>query len=163
MTLLPITLDGDISGHWADLGTGPAHVGMRALLFHAATGYSLPLAARLAARIADLPALTSAAVADTARALSFEAWQAQSFYRMLNRMLFLAAAPAERVRVLQRFYTLPEPLIRRFYAGTLTFADKARILIGAPPVPIGRALGALPASAARRHTSAARVASGRQP
>jgi len=45
--------------------------------------------------------------------------------------------------VLERFYRLPEPLIGRFYAGRSTFRDKARILAGRPPVPIGRAIRAL--------------------
>ena len=58
-------------------------------------------------------------------------------------MLYQAAAPAERYRVLQRFYRLPEPLIQRFYAGRLTMADQARLLVGKPPVPLGRALGCL--------------------
>jgi len=158
--VLPITLDGDIARHWAGLDAGIAHSGMRALLFHAATGYSLPLAAALAERIAALPLLTSAAVAETVRAMSRKAWEQQSFYRMLNRLLFVAARPDERVRILERFYTLPEPLIQRFYAGRPTLADKARILIGKPPIPIPRALTALPARSAHRHPAAVANARG---
>jgi lycopene beta-cyclase len=41
--------------------------------------------------------------------------------------------------VLERFYRLPEPLVHRFYAGRLTFLDRARILSGRPPVPVLRA------------------------
>ena len=69
---------------------------------------------------------------------------AQGFYRLLSRMLFEAAAPDERRRVMERFYRLPEPLIERFYAGRSTLADKARILTGRPPVPVRRALRCLP-------------------
>jgi lycopene beta-cyclase len=58
-------------------------------------------------------------------------------------MLFLAADPAERYRVLERFYGLDEALIARFYAGRSTAADKLRIVAGKPPVPVGRALRAL--------------------
>jgi len=61
----------------------------------------------------------------------------------LNRMLFRAARPDQRYRVLERFYRLPQPLIERFYAGETTLADKARILSGKPPVPIGAALTCL--------------------
>jgi lycopene beta-cyclase len=75
--------------------------------------------------------------------MSKSAWRERSFYRLLNRMLFRAAEPAQRYRVLERFYRLPAPLIERFYAGQATFADKVRILSGKPPVPIGRALGCL--------------------
>jgi lycopene beta-cyclase len=59
-------------------------------------------------------------------------------------MLFRAAKPSERWRVLERFYRLPEALIARFYADRLTLADRARILAGRPPVPLGRALASFP-------------------
>jgi len=44
---------------------------------------------------------------------------------------------------MQRFYRLNAGLISRFYAGQLRLHDKARILCGKPPVPIGEALQAL--------------------
>ena len=53
------------------------------------------------------------------------------------------ADPAERYRVLRRFYTLAPGLIERFYAGQSTYADKLRILSGKPPVPLGRAVRAI--------------------
>jgi lycopene beta-cyclase len=58
-------------------------------------------------------------------------------------MLFLAADPAGRLRVFQRFYKLPRPLIERFYAGDLISADRFRLLVGRPPVPVGRAISAI--------------------
>ena len=58
-------------------------------------------------------------------------------------MLFKAAAPEERYRVMQRFYGLDARLIARFYAARSTAADKARVLIGRPPVPVGRAIRAI--------------------
>ena len=58
-------------------------------------------------------------------------------------MLFHAAVPTQRYRILERFYALSEGLIGRFYAGQSTFIDKARLLIGKPPVPIGRAIRAI--------------------
>jgi lycopene beta-cyclase len=65
-------------------------------------------------------------------------------------MLFLAAEPERRVRVLERFYTLPAPLIERFYAGCPSVGDRLRILTGRPPVPLSRAIRCLsPASATR--------------
>ena len=44
-------------------------------------------------------------------------WQAQGFYRILNRMLFLAGNSDQRWRVFARFFALPQPLIERFFAG----------------------------------------------
>ena len=55
----------------------------------------------------------------------------------------MGAAPAARRKVLERFYRLPEPLIERFYAGDLTRADQARILIGRPPIRVRDALPCL--------------------
>jgi lycopene beta-cyclase len=62
---------------------------------------------------------------------------------MLTKMLFGAAMPEQRYRMLERFYRLPQPLIERFYAGRSTPADTLRILAGRPPVPIGAALASL--------------------
>jgi lycopene beta-cyclase len=59
---------------------------------------------------------------------------------MLNRMMFRAAEPEHRYRVLQHFYRLPDDLVHRFYAGTTTMSDRVRILSGKPPVPVGRAI-----------------------
>ena len=75
-------------------------------------------------------------------------WQAQGYWRFLNRMLFMAAEPERRHIVMQRFYGLKQPLIERFYAGRSTLADRVRILTGKPPVAITAALRCLPPSSA---------------
>ena len=79
----------------------------------------------------------------TIRDRALAVWKARGFYRLLDRMLFRAAHPDARYKVLERFYRLPQPLIERFYAARSTLADKARILSGKPPVPIGAALACL--------------------
>ena len=139
---LPIVLAGDFERFWDELDGQPS-VGLRAGLFHATTGYSLPHAARLADRIAALPDLSAASVFETIRNEAREAWRDQGFFRMLNRMLFLAGSPDNRWGVMQRFYRLPAPLIARFYAGRLTLGDKARVLTGKPPVPVLEAFTAV--------------------
>jgi lycopene beta-cyclase len=151
--VLPIVLAGNIDAFWlrdADL----PRVGLRAALFHPTTGYSLPDAVALADEIARAPELTSAAVAALIVDHSKRLWHARGMFRLLNRLLFLAAAGEEKARVMARFYTLPEPLIRRFYSGTLTLTDKARLLSGKPPIPIGRALPCLSTSGAWRFSRA---------
>jgi lycopene beta-cyclase len=70
-------------------------------------------------------------------------WNTGWYYRKLSAMLFAAAQPGERYRVLQRFYRLDPRLIERFYAGQSSAMDKLRILVGRPPVPIGAALRVL--------------------
>lgn len=62
------------------------------------------------------------------------------YYCFLNRMMFNAAIENKRYKILERFYTLPQPLIERFYAGKTNNWDKIRLLLGKPPVPIHRAL-----------------------
>lgn len=154
--VLPIVLDGDAAAFWDEPDArGVARSGLGAALFHPTTGYSLPDAVRLADRIADGERFDAPALHALTRDASLAQWRAQRFYRLLNRMLFGAAAPEARYAVLQRFYGLPEPLIARFYAQRLTLADKARILSGRPPVPIGKALrammGAVPPTSTQGH------------
>ncbi len=139
---LPVTMGGDFDGYWASGGTA-AKIGMRAGMFQAATGYSLPLAVRTAAKIVSMQNLSGDSLARELHDFAAAEWQAGKFYRLLNRMAFRAAEPAERFRIYQRFYTLRPKLIERFYAGQSTLFDKARILAGKPPVPIGRALKVL--------------------
>jgi len=121
---------------------GVATVGVRAGLFHAATGYSLPVAARVAELVAAMDLSATAVLAPLLARFARAHWVRQRYFRLLNRMLFRAAEPAARHRVLERFYRLPPGLVARFYAGRLTVLDKARILAGRPPVPIGRAVRA---------------------
>ncbi|QOY95875.1 lycopene beta-cyclase CrtY [Massilia sp. UMI-21] len=138
---LPIVLAGDFDAFWDDLHGQPSS-GLRAGLFHPTTGYSLPHAVRLAEHIAGLDDLGAAPLFASIRAAARREWQDQRFFRLLNRMLFLAGRPEARWRVMQRFYGLPAPLIARFYAGRLGLGDKARLLSGKPPVPVVQALAA---------------------
>jgi lycopene beta-cyclase len=66
------------------------------------------------------------------------------FCLLLNRLFFGAFAPDQRRNVIERFYRLPSASVRRFYAMTLSHADRARILCGRPPrgFSLARALSA---------------------
>ncbi len=138
---LPIVLAGDFDAFWAERQGQPC-AGLRAGLFHPTTGYSLPHAVRLAERIAASPETDAPALFALIHAEAHEQWRRQRFFRLLNRMLFLAGGADERWRVMQRFYRLPAPLIARFYAGRLRLPDKLRLLSGKPPVPVVPALAA---------------------
>ncbi len=142
--VLPVVTGGNREAHLRTVATpGVALAGARALIAHPLTSYTLPLAtetALLVARNADLPGPRLAALLDDhARAV----WDRTSHYRFLGHLLFDAANPAERYRVFERFYTLPEALIERFYAARPTLGDKVRVLAGIPPVPLHRAFRAL--------------------
>jgi lycopene beta-cyclase len=138
--VLPIAIGGDIRAHLAAFPEGVVPVGMAAGLFHPVTGYSFPDAVRLALMVAALPDLGGAAIDRAVRTHAIATWEERKFYRMLSKMLFRAAVPGERWRVLQRFYGLDADLVARFYAGHSTLLDKMRILTGKPPVPLFRAL-----------------------
>jgi lycopene beta-cyclase len=140
--VLPITLGGDINAYW-DATAPVARSGLQAALFQPATGYSLPNAMRLADELAQLKDWSAASVYKLTRNASEQLWQSTGFYRVLNRMLFLAADPHERRHVLERFYGLNAGLIARFYAGQNTLMDKLRILSGKPPVKMSRAYTAV--------------------
>lgn len=139
---LPIMLSGDVHAFWRAREGQPCS-GLRAGLFHATTGYSLPHAVALAEAIADAKDINAQALSRLIHRYALRQWRAQRFFRVLNRMLFLAGEADNRWRVMQRFYALNEGLIGRFYAGQLTPGDKARILAGKPPVPVGEAMLAI--------------------
>lgn len=140
---LPVAMGGDFEAYWQSGGNKVAKAGLRAGLFHPVTGYSLPDAARTASAVARASDLSAAALHDLLHGLARRAWKGRGFYRLLSAMLFRAADPAERWRVLERFYRLDARLIARFYAGRSTLFDRARVLGGKPPVPVGRAVKAM--------------------
>ena len=138
--VLPVVVAGDFERLWP-ASDRTARIGVRAGLFHATTGYSLPDAVRTAS---VLPALVDRSdLAAVLRGRAAAAWRRQRFYRMLGAMLFRAAEPETRFRVFERFYRLSPRLIARFYAGRSTTTDKLRLLAGKPPVAIGRAISSL--------------------
>ena len=140
--VLPVVTGGDPDIFWRK-DSPVARGGVRAGLFHHLTSYSVPDAMRFANWLCNVMPLDGDALAKRSRSYAVRHWKEQRFDRMLARMLFNAAEPAERYRVLQRFYRLPSSLIERFYAGRTTVADRLRILAGKPPVPITRAVRAI--------------------
>ena len=109
--------------------------------FHPTTGYSFPVALRLAMHVSSLDA---GKVLGTGwnRLLGRRQSQAR-FFNLLNRMLFGAVSPAERWNVFERFYRLPTATIERFYAMDITMADRLRLVVGRPPpgISLRAALG----------------------
>lgn len=141
--VLPVIAAGNLDAFWAAGEQGLARAGTRAALVHPLTGYSLPEAVRFALHIGRLKDISGAGLARASQRWARAHWRRGGYYRMLTRMLFAAARPDQRYRVLERFYRLPEPLIERFYAGRSTWADRLRVLAGKPPVPIFAALSSL--------------------
>ncbi len=140
--VLPVALGGRIESLW-DSGPPVPKLGIRGGFFHPTTGYTLPDAVRTASLVARQDRLDSQSLHALLEAEATRLWRERGFYRGLNRMLFRAAEPDERYRVLEHFYRLGRPLVDRFYAGRSGLFDKVRILTGRPPVPVGRALKAL--------------------
>jgi lycopene beta-cyclase len=111
-------------------GTRPISVGYAGGWFHPTTGYSLPIAARVAQAVATA---AGAELERTLAALAASHTRQARFCILLNRMLFGGFAPAAQRNVLERFYRLPEASIERFYALALNRSDPLRILCGRPP------------------------------
>lgn len=141
--VLPVVMGGDLDNYWASGSGRTAKAGARGGFFQPVTSYSLPDAVRTAVYIAGLPDFDGDRLNMVMRQRAQQHWDDGKFYRILNRMLFRAAAPSERYKILERFYTLDPALIGRFYAGRSTARDKMRILSGKPPVPVGKALRAI--------------------
>ena len=138
--VLPIAISGKPDIFWPK-DDPVARLGLTGGFFHATTGYSIGLALKMAQEFARLGgAYCGPAVAHWTRASFLRHWHDMRFYRVLNRMMFYAARDEERYRIFEHFYRLPQSTIARFYAGTLTALDKARILTGKPPVAISAAL-----------------------
>lgn len=141
--VLPILIGGEPERFWPRTET-VARLGLAGGFFHATTGYSFGLALQLAEELSALPgSLDAVTLAQWSRDRFMRHWRETRFFRLLNRMLFRAAAPAERHRIFAHFYRLPPERIARFYAGKLAWSDKARILSGKPPVPVIAAIKAL--------------------
>jgi len=106
--------------------------GYRGGWFHAATGYSFPMALQVAQTVATNPIDQ---LADAWQRLSQEhAWRGR-FSRFLNRLLFELVKPQARYQIFRRFYrVLGEPAIARFYGHRFTALDAFRIVVGVPPM-----------------------------
>lgn len=141
--VLPVAIGGDFEAYWRSSGEGVGKAGVRAGLFHPLTSYSLPDAVRTATLVAEAGLFDGKALHDLLQGHARRLWKGRKFYRLLAAMLFRAAEPGERYRVLERFYRLDEGLIGRFYAANSSLGDKIRVMTGKPPVPIGRAVRAI--------------------
>lgn len=108
----------------------PVQTGYRGGWFHPATGYSVPVAARLAEYVGLHPGPLAGPAWDAFR----NNHRRQFAYGcLLNRFLFTAFAPSDRWHVFSRFYRLPLAPIERFYALRMTAGDRVRMLAGRPP------------------------------
>ncbi len=126
-------------------------IGARAGLLNSTTGYTLPETLnfydQLVFQFFRKSSLDEKSLEGNIQSLFktyFKKYQSnQRFYQLLNRMLFLASAPKQRLEIMKRFYTLPVGTIERFYGGRLRMSDKLKILALRPPVPLSKAVKCL--------------------
>lgn len=109
----------------------PLVAGYRGGFFHPTTGYSFPVAVRLARHVAT--AEPDDLFGSAWRTLVDRHGRQVRFGLLLNRLLFGATPEHHRRDVLERFHRLPEATIRRFYALETTASDRARVVCGRPP------------------------------
>jgi lycopene beta-cyclase len=126
---------------------GPVRIGYAGGFFHPVTGYSLPLAVRVAHALARAGSATEMRAALAALSMSLS--PQRRFGCLLNRLMFGAMPPADRWTALARFYRLPAPLIGRFYGSRTTAFDRLRLLLGRPPAGVSwrRLIGGAEAAA----------------
>ena len=99
--------------------------------FHAATGYSFPLAIAFAETVARN---TPETAMDAVRHLGAAHRSRSRFGRFLNRLLFCLVKPTKRYQIFRRFYkVLSKEAIARFYSHQFTIGDAFRIVVGMPP------------------------------
>ncbi len=115
-------------------------LGVRAGFYHPTTGYSVYEAVQTAELIAEHALHNLESIPKRLKDLADERWRSQEFYRRLNNMLFYAAEPSERYRILERFYEHDADLIARFYAGKTSLGDKVKIMSGRPPIAMQKAI-----------------------
>ena len=119
------------TGSLPSSGRRPIVAGYSGGWFHPATGYSLPVAARVADHIAATP------IEELERRGLDELVGPQisqsRYCHLLNRFLFRWYPPESRWHIFARFYRLPLGTIERFYALRMRFFDKFRLLVGKPP------------------------------
>jgi len=109
----------------------PLAGGYRGGWFHPATGYSLVAATRLASYVAGR---TPASVFGPGLDRLYRTHRSQVRYaELLNMMLFNCFEPDDMRSAFERFFTLPAGLIQRFFALSMTWTDRARIVAGLPP------------------------------
>lgn len=113
------------AGSAPELG-GPLSAGYQGGWFHPATSYSFPIALRLADYVATVPPgeLFGPGLAQLVR----EHRRQSAFCHRLNWLLFRGSPVAGRWRIMSGFYTHNEQTLSRFYALSLTAADRSRIL-----------------------------------
>lgn len=118
----------------------PLALGAAAGLAHPVTGYTLPVVLQQIEAILKCPRVDLKLWKQQVKLKNAEIRRPYSYFCFLNRMMFRAAQPDQRYKILQRFYRLPVDLIARFYAGQTTLLDQFRILLGKPPVPLLHAI-----------------------
>ncbi len=122
---------------------GPLVAGYAGGFFHPTTGYSFPVAARVAEHLATSVEGDVRGGGWTALVAAHD--RQARFGVLLNRLLFTATRAHARRNVLERFHRLPADVVERFYALDLSGADRLRVVCGAPPrgVSLRRALSAV--------------------
>jgi lycopene beta-cyclase len=125
--VLPMPWAGEIEKPAA----GIVVAGYRGGWFHPGTGYSLPVAARLADAIGahEPEEIDAGALAGLRSRLQGQ----REYCHLLNRLLFRWYPPEMRWHVFARFYRMPQALVDRFYALKLIASDRTRLLVGRPP------------------------------
>ncbi|MEC8555664.1 MAG: lycopene beta-cyclase CrtY [Planctomycetota bacterium] len=131
---LPMPLQGAMPEPPVQKGPNVVKGGYAGGWFHAATGYSFPLAVKFATAVAAVE--PEQACISVERLLADNHFQLR-FARFLNRLLFRLVRPEARWQIFRRLYrSLPPETLARFYSHDFSGMDALRMIIGFPPTKL---------------------------
>ncbi len=106
--------------------------GVGAGFYHPVTAYSFAWVARFLRALEGVEHLSRPDFDRVLQRLKSDHKRTVWFYTFMNRMLFLAVSPTLRYQLLEKFHSLPEGLVQRFYASKTNFLDRLQILATRP-------------------------------
>ena len=138
---VPLVGAGDFDAFWVSGEAGVARIGAWAGLLHPFSGSEMAAAVSAALRLAALSDPSGQAFARVSRDIAARHWRRSGFARLLVRLLFAAAGPRRRYKLLEAIYRLDQAVIERFHTNSSTLRDRVKILLGSR-VGLSRGLSA---------------------
>ncbi|WGS66221.1 lycopene beta-cyclase CrtY [Enterobacteriaceae bacterium ET-AT1-13] len=108
--------------------------GLKGNFFHATTGYSLYISLILSNKILKINNLNYKKILNEFNYLSKNIYKNQKKYILLNKIFFLLINTNKRYKLIQKFYNLPEILIKKFYIEKINCFDIIKFMSFKPPI-----------------------------
>jgi len=144
VSVLPVFSEGDFEAFSDEVLAGDvARIGPAAGLVQPLTAHELPVAVRIACRLAEQQDCNGPALAQACREWSAAHWRAGKWHRSLVRLMYGAATSKRRYKILERVYRLDHELVRAIHASRPRWWGRVRTFLGKPPIPVRQSISAL--------------------